>query len=232
MAVAWLITFLALVGVVFGALGHARLPSSQLAAAGGGLLAGICAFWLLPEISETVGWTWAACLILIACGLLLLAAHFLGDAEHSSPHSVVAPLLAATALHSFLDGWSVRTLAVQAVANVAAPIGLALHKIPEGLALGWIARKTLKRTPAAIAAAGAVELLTPLGAFVEPFADHSGFAAFGPHWTAVVLATVGGSFLFLGLHAVIPERKKLGVMVIFLATFAAVGLLAFVRRPD
>lgn len=231
MVVAWLITALALFGVFFGALGHARMPSAQLAAAGGGLLTGICIFWLMPEIAGTLGIWRASGFLLAVCAVLLLIDRVLGDAEHPGHHRFVAPLLAATALHSFLDGWSVRTLSVRALANVAVPIGLALHKIPEGLALGWLSRRTLKRTQAAIATASAVELMTPVGAFVEPYADHSGFAAFGPSWTALLLATVGGSFLFLGVHAIIPERKKIAVLAIFLSTFAAVGLLAFLHEP-
>jgi hypothetical protein len=229
-AVAWLITTLALVGVLFGALGQARMPSAQLAAAGGGLLTGICIFWLMPEISSTLG-MWRAIAILTAvCVALLFIDRVLGDAEHPDHHRFVAPLLAATALHSFLDGWSVRTLSVQAFANVAVPIGLALHKIPEGLALGWLTRRTLNRTGPAIATASAVEFMTPIGAYVEPYADHSGLAAFGPSWTALVLATVGGSFLFLGIHAIVPERKKIAVLAIFFCTFAAVGLLSFLHQ--
>jgi zinc and cadmium transporter len=231
MVVAWLITTLALFGVFFGALGQARMPSAQLAAAGGGLLTGICIFWLMPEISSTLGMWRAIGFPVAVCVALLLIDRVLGDAEHPDRHHrFVAPLLAATALHSFLDGWSVRTLSVREFANVAVPIGIALHKIPEGLALGWLARRTMDRTRAAIATASAVELMTPVGAFVEPYADQSGLAAFGPSWTALVLGTVGGSFLFLGFHAIVPERRKVAVLAIFFCIFGAVGLLAFLHE--
>src|SRR6516165_8081801 len=130
MAVAWLITALALSGVFFGALGHARMPSAQLAAAGGGLLTGICIFWVAPEIAGALGFWRAIGLLIALCVLLLLIDRVLGDPEHPGHHRLLAPLLAATALHSFLDGWSVRTLSVRAFANVAVPVGLALHKIP------------------------------------------------------------------------------------------------------
>lgn len=230
MTIAWLITALAIAGVIVGVLGHARVPSSQLTAAGGGLLSGICIFWLMPEISSAFGLFRTAALVLAICVVLLLADRWLGHAEHASPH-ILLPLLAATSLHSFFDGWSIRMLEGQVLANVAVPIGLALHKFPEGLALGWLARKAFPRFATAIGVACGVELLTVVGAFVEPLADHSGVAAFGTMWTGLVLAAIGGSFLFLGLHAILPDRKRPGIVAIFLSTFAVIGLLSFLREP-
>src|SRR4051812_39639314 len=100
MAVAWLITALALVGVIIGALGHGRMPSAQLAAAGGGVLTGICVFWLMPEISSTLGTVRTIGLLIAVTGVLLLMDRVLGDPEHPGHHHVIAPLLGATALHS------------------------------------------------------------------------------------------------------------------------------------
>lgn len=222
MLIAWLITALAIAGIFGGVLGHVRLPSAPLAAAGGGLLVGICIFWLMPEIVPITGFFRAVVLLAAVCAFLLTIDRTLG-------HRFMLPLLAATALHSFLDGWALRTLAIRPLENIAVPIGLALHKIPEGLALGWIVRKWLPNAAAAVALASAVELMTPLGSFVEPYADRNGLAMFGSFWTAIVLAIVGGSFLFLGLHAVLPERRKGNIVVIFFATFAVVGCLTFLR---
>ncbi len=57
MGAAWLLTLLALAGVVTGVLmGQARKLSTYLGAAGGGLLFGIALFWLLPEIAQNSGW--------------------------------------------------------------------------------------------------------------------------------------------------------------------------------
>ncbi len=222
MLIAWLITALAIAGIVGGVIGHVHVPSAPLAAGGGGLLVGICIFWLLPEVVPITGLLRALLLIAAVCGLLLLVDRTVG-------HRFVIPLLAATALHSFLDGWALRTLAIRPLETIAVPIGLGLHKIPEGFALGWIARRWVSKAVTAAALASAVELMTPLGAFVQPFADRGGFAMFGPLWTALVLSVVGGSFLFLGLHAVVPERRKARVVTIFLATFAVVGFLTLFR---
>ncbi len=226
MAAAWLLTVLAFAGIVTGALmGRVTVLSSLLGAAGGGLLAGIALFWLLPEIAASVGWTAALLLALIACIVMLLLDRFLEHSDYRHGHSVIGPLLAAAALHSFLDGWSVRAFSGQALADVAVPVGLALHKIPEGLALGWISHKSLGSVSKSIAASAAAESLTIVGALVEPRTNQSGLLAFGAWWEATVLAVIAGSFLFLGCHALLPDWKRPRMLLVFLATVALAGLL-------
>ncbi|HEX3684699.1 MAG TPA: hypothetical protein VHU83_19330 [Bryobacteraceae bacterium] len=231
MAVAWALTLLAFAGIVAGLfLEHILTLSDHLSAVGGGVLFGISLFWVIPEIADSSGWV-AAIVLAVAAGVCLAGLdRLLIHTGHSPRHGVLAPLLAATALHSFLDGWSVRALAIHPVADVAVPVGLALHKIPEGLALGWIVRRSISSKWKAAGAAAGVELLTAAGAFVEPRANQSGAAAFGAWWSAVVLAIIAGSFLFLAFHALAAARKRAGVVAVFLATLAAVGGLALVKH--
>ncbi len=226
MAVASLLTLLALAGVAIGlAAGQSRTLSSHVAAAGGGLLFGIAIFWLLPEIAESLGWIRAVSLAAVAlCGLVLIDRVLLH--RHDSPgHGVIGPLLAATAAHSFLDGWSVRVFSGQPLANIAVPLGLGLHKIPEGVAVGWIARRSFPSTWKAACAGVAVEAMTLVGAWAEPRVDASGAARFGAWWTATVLAIIAGSFLFLGVHAVLPARRRVGVIAVFVGTVVAVAIM-------
>ncbi len=231
MAIASLLTVLALVGVVAGVLvGQARSLSCYLTAAGGGLLFGISLFWLVPESAAASGWLPASIMTAVACLALALAERFLIHGTDGSGHTAFGPLLIATAIHSFLDGWSVRALGAERLATFAAPLGLALHKIPEGLAVGWIARRSLTSPWQAALTASAVESVTLLGAYIEPQASRSGFAAFGPGWTSVVFAVIGGSFLFVGLHAVLPNRRRVGVMLVFIATFLIVGTVGFLKN--
>jgi zinc transporter ZupT len=230
MLAAWLLTVLAFAGIAAGLfLGYAGSLSDQLAAAGGGLLFGISLFWIIPEIAQTSGWGPALALALVTCCALLVLDRLLLHTGHSPRHGVIGPLLAATAIHSFLDGWSVRAFSIQPLANVAVPLGLGLHKIPEGLALGWIARRSFSPAWKAAATAAAIETMTLVGALVEPRANDSGVAAFGPWWTAVVLSIIAGGFLFLGLHALLPARNRAGVVPVFITTLAAVGGIALVR---
>ncbi|MGH9584341.1 MAG: ZIP family metal transporter [Bryobacteraceae bacterium] len=222
MAAAWALTLLALCGVAIGvSLGQRRLLSAHLSGAGGGLLLGIALFWLMPEIAEASGWAIAAGFTTAAFCAVGLLDRVLLHAGHSPREGIMGPLFVATAVHSFFDGWSVRMLTSQALAGVAAPIGLALHKIPEGLALGWIARRSMKSLRMALAVSAAVELVTLAGAFVEPAANRSGIAAFGNWWTAAVLAVIAGTFLFLGFHTVFPNRRNAGVVGVFFVALVA-----------
>jgi zinc and cadmium transporter len=224
-----MLTLLACAGVAVGVvLGSSGKLSDHLAAAGGGLLFGIALFRILPEIAGSSGWAAALALSAAACGGLIAVDRVLLHTGHSPRHGVMGPLLAAAAVHSFLDGWSVRALAIQPLADVAVPLGLALHKVPEGIALGWIARRSLSNRLEAGALASAVELLTVLGAWIEPRVNASGVAAFGSWWTAVVLAIIGGGFLFLGIHGLLPARTRRGVVPIFLAAVAVTAALALV----
>ncbi len=226
MGAAWLLTLLALAGVVAGArIGQARRLSWYLGAAGGGLLFGIALFWLIPEIAQSSGWVVAFAFTIVVCCVALLLDRLLAHTGHGPGHGVIGPLLAAAAVHSFLDGWSVRALSGQPLAHVAVPVGLAMHKIPEGLALGWITHKSLGSTSKAISASAAVEAMTLVGAFVEPRANQLGVTEFGTWWTAAILAIIAGGFLFLGLHALWPGWKRPSVVLLFLASLALVGIL-------
>ncbi len=226
MGLACLVTLLALAGVAAGVtLGHARTLPSHMAAAGGGLLFGIAMFWVMPEIAEISGWPVACLLPIVAAGAMLLTDRLLIHAAHAARRTVIAPLLAATAVHSFVDGWSLRALAGQPLAGIAVPLGLGLHKVPEGLALGWIAHRNMSSTWRAALAAGGVELLTVVGAFVEPWADESASVKFGAWWTAAMLGVISGSFLFLGVHALLPGWRRPGVVMVFLASLVLVGLV-------
>lgn len=227
MAVAWLLTALAVAGVIGGVLmGQARTVSSDLAAAGGGLLSGIALFWLLPEVAEISGWAAAVIIAALACGAMLALDRVFMHANGAHMHHTLMLLLIAASLHSFLDGWSVRAFYdVHAFASLAVPLGLALHKIPEGLALGWVTHKSLGAAKA-IGASATAEFMTVIGAFLEPRVNHFGMAQLGAHWTALMFGVIAGSFLFLGVHVLWPEWKRARVLVLF---FAALIVAAFLR---
>lgn len=229
MPLALLLTLLAVSGIVAGLfLGQSRGLSPQLLAVGGGLLFGISLFWVFPEMVESSGWLLAALLLTGGVAALWMVDRFIfaicpscshnHDHEHDCHkpplHGFALPLLIFTAVHSLLDGWSIRLLG-SGLISWAVVVGLALHKIPEGLALGIITRKSM--TTAARAAAGAigVESFTLLGAFIEPRVNQAGALRFGAIWTTCVLGLIAGSFLFLGYHTVHNRRKSLRVLTSF-----------------
>jgi zinc transporter ZupT len=223
---AWLLTVIAWAGAAAGVFLHERRLSGTLAAAGGGVLFGVALFWLVPEMAQHAGKA-ALLYAAIACALIAVLDRILAHTGHSPGHGVLGPVLAATAAHSLLDGWALRALAAVPLTGIAVPLGLALHKFPEGLALGWITRTASRTASWALALCIVVEGVTLIGAAVEPVANRSATAAFGPAWTIAILAIIAGAFLFFGLHAVLPEWRRAGVLTIFLAAVLAVALMAW-----
>jgi zinc transporter ZupT len=238
-----LVTFFAFAGVLAGvSLGTSRHLSPQLVAVGGGLLFGTSLFWVFPEMVEGAGWLFSIMLVGAGAGVLWAVDAFVfsicpscshthdhGHCGKPPLHGFAVPLLVATALHSLLDGWSVRLLAGDALASWTVPVGIALHKIPEGLAIGLICRKSMSSAAKATAACLLVESCTLIGAWIEPATNRAGALHFGSLWTTCVLGLVAGSFLFLGYHTIHRGRHQLGVIRAFGLTVAFVGAAAFIR---
>jgi zinc and cadmium transporter len=243
MVLALLLTAFAMAGVVVGVLiGETRGLPPKIAAAGAGLLFGIPLFWLLPEMAQRSGWRAGVLALTLGAATLWCVDHFVypicpscshgHDHEHCSApplHGFAAPILIATGVHSILDGWSIRFFSGDAIAGVAAQLGLALHKIPEGLAVGLITREAMSSTNLALLMCIAAESLTVVGALIEPGADHTATRHLGQLWVTGVLALVGGSFLFLGFHTVHGNRKTRGVIPTFLATLVTLAGVAWVH---
>jgi zinc transporter ZupT len=196
----------------------------------GGILMGVALFWVLPEMA--VFFRWPAALAWIGAGFLLLAlfdryVHPVCPAcshTHAHDHCVTrlhgfaTPLLAAAALHSALDGWSAVAAQSSTFGSVLL-LGIAAHKIPEGLALGVIARAALEKRSAAVAWCAAAQAATLAGAGLESFvAPHM-----GPHGLHALLALAGGSFLYLGGHAVHGESQRSGVTPAFVSALTGVA---------
>ncbi len=153
----------------------------------GALLLGVALFGLLPELAQEIGWIPA--LVLFALGYFLLSA--------SSLHRFTIPLIATAALHTFIDGWGLASLQSSGSLGVriAFPMAVMLHKAPEGLALGAMLESSTGSKRRAFAWVAAVELITVAGSAV-------GFALAAGAWISYLLAVTGGSFVYLGAHAV------------------------------
>jgi zinc and cadmium transporter len=197
----------------------------------GGILIGVALFWVLPEMADALSWMNA--LVWIAAGFAGLWAvdRFLHpvcpgcshphDHELSSAelHGFAAPLLIAAAIHSALDGWSISAATGSAHLGMPFVLAIAIHKIPEGLALGVIVRAAVESRRAALGWCLLAESATLAGAALE-FALAS---YLGPHALNALLAIAGGSFLYLGGHAVYGEFRRQGVAPGFLPALAGVA---------
>lgn len=172
----------------------------------GTLLLGVAAFGLLPEVAEEIGW-WHALSVAIAAFVFLF---FLDRLVF--PHSVrtagfATPLVIATAIHASIDGWGLVTVQM-AGTGLASSIAVAiiLHKIPEGLALGGLLRAATGRNDKAFALCVLAETPTLLGAL-------AGLSITPTGWVQYALALAAGTFLFLGVHAVLEfvEMRRNGL---------------------
>ena len=203
---------------------------------------GVAVFWVLPEIAEFFHWPGALACVAAGVFLLWLTDRFIypvcpacapaHDHDHcaSRLHGFATPLLAAAALHSALDGWSMMAgQTAHAGLGTAFGFGIAAHKIPEGLALGVISRAAMDKRSVAFAWCTAAQAATLLGAAMETiFAPHIGAAGL-----QVLLAIAGGSFLYLGGHAIHGELRRSGAAPAFVPALTGVAgssvLRLFVR---
>jgi zinc transporter ZupT len=197
----------------------------------GGVLVGIALFWVLPEMAEFFRWPGAVAWIGAGFALLWVIDRYVyplcpvcsQSHEHNNCatelHGFALPLLAAAALHSGLDGWSVLAAQSSSGFGTAFVMGIAVHKIPEGLALGVIARAALESRGAAITWCAIAESATLVGggfeSILSPHMDQSNLHA--------LLALAGGSFLYLGGHAVHSEFRRSGPAPAFVPALTGVA---------
>jgi zinc transporter ZupT len=137
-------------------------------------------------------------------------------------------LIAAAALHSFLDGWSISTVQSTATLGlrVAVPLAVTLHKLPEGIALGGILRASVGGRATAMGWCALAESTTLLGAVLGlTMAPH-----LGTQWTLYPLGITAGWLFYLGYHAVHEEWKKRGAAPAFLSALTGVAGAAAIQR--
>lgn len=192
---------------------------------------GVALFWVLPEMADFLSWSNALAWIAAGFAVLWAVGRFVypvcpacshsHDHDHCSAdhHGFAPPLLIAAALHSALDGWSVSAAGGSARLGMPFVLAIAIHKIPEGLALGVIARAAMASRRAALGWCLLAEAATVMGAALElvlaPY--------LGPHVLHALLAIAGGTFLYLGGHAVHGEFRRRGIAPGFFPALAGIA---------
>jgi zinc transporter ZupT len=170
--------------------------------------------WILPELAGDLGWFTGLSFMMVGFVILwLIDKHVYPvcpscshthdhDSCSTRLHGFAAPLVAATAIHSTFDGWALA--AAHAAGSEGIWAGIIIHKIPECLVFGIILRAAMKSRRNAMIAASLAQAATFLGAALEiQLAPH-----IGAHFILVLLAIAGGTFLYLGFHAVHGEWKR------------------------
>jgi len=188
-----------------------------------GVLLGVALFGLLPELAEEAGTAPSVLLALAGYALLFAINRYAypvcPTCTHAHTHShdhgacttelhgFAPPLVAAAAMHSFLDGWMIATAQLASAGlRLAVPIAIALHKLPEGVALGGILRASMKSRLSALAWCLVTEGTTLAGALAGLWMA----PRLGTSWTMVPLGLAAGWLLFLAWHAVEEEWKLRG----------------------
>ena len=192
---------------------------------GAGLLMGMALFGIWPELSETLGWAAGLGVLSIGFGLLWVINRYVYpvcpscSAAHNHGtctvilHGFALPLVAAATLHSLMDGLAVGAAHDEGQGRLAWGVflAIAIHKIPEGLAYGTILRAALRSRISALGWCAVAQAPTILGAILESLAADR----FGVGWLIVPLSIAGGSFLFLGYHAIHNEWRRNGMLPAF-----------------
>ena len=204
-----------------------------------GTLLGVTIFAIFPESFGASSW-WTVFLAL-ATGYALFffiskhvhhvcpacaASHFdVAATRHFS--EIATALIVALAIHSTTDGL---VLGIQHEAPTMDATkwslfsALCIHKVPEGLALGSLLIGAGLHRTAAFGWVAAVEATTLLGGVIGYFL----LAKVSTFWLGLIMAHVGGGFIYLAVHAVLGELLKHGkklVLTSFSAGVALIGIL-------
>ena len=204
-----------------------------------GVLLGVALFGLLPELALESGWVPTLALFAAGYGVLLAVNRYVypvcptcaHDHDHNACatelHGFAAPLIIAAAMHSFLDGWSVATTQFAPLGlRLAVPLAVALHKVPEGIALGGILRVSVKARAQALGWCAVVEGTTLVGGAAGLWlAPH-----LGAGWIAYPLGLMAGWLFYLGFHAVHEESKRRGPAPAVLSALTGVAGAALILR--
>jgi zinc transporter ZupT len=214
-------------------------PLCALISFAAGTLLGVTLFAIFPEgLSYSGAWPVIGA---AATGYLLFyliskhvhhvcpacaASHFDADAtRHFS--EIATALIIALAIHSTTDGLA---LGIQQEAPSLDSTkwslfsALCIHKVPEGLALGSLLIGAGFRRGAALGWVAAVEATTLLGGAIGIL----WLGKVSSFWIGLIMAHVGGGFLYLATHAVLGEMLKHGkrlVLTSFSIGVALIGIL-------
>jgi len=205
-----------------------------------GTLLGVTFFAILPEGVDAAP-LWAV-LLAVATGYALFlfvskhvhhvcpacaASHFDADAtQHFS--EIAAGLIIALAIHSTTDGVALgiqREAPTMVATKWSLFSALCIHKIPEGLALGSLLIGAGLHRTAALGWVAAVESTTLIGGAIAYFF----LTNISTFWLGLIMAHVGGGFIYLAIHAVLGEMLKHGKKLVLTSFLLGVVLIALLN---
>src|SRR6266542_2608882 len=227
-------------GAVSTSLRLEHKPLCALISFAAGTLLGVTLFAILPESLGACPW-WGVILGL-ATGYALFffiskhvhhvcpacaASHFDADAtRHFS--EIATALIIALAIHSTTDGLALGIqgeIPAMDATKWSLFSALCIHKVPEGLALGSLLIGAGLHRSAALGWVAAVEATTLLGGVIGYFF----LTKVSTFWLGVIMAHVGGGFIYLAAHALLGEMLKHGRKLVLTSFSAGVALIALLN---
>jgi len=212
-------------------------PLCALISFAAGTLLGVTIFAILPESFSASPW-WTV-ILAVTTGYAVFffiskhvhhvcpacaASHFDADAtRHFS--EIATALIIALAVHSTTDGL---VLGIQQQASTMDATkwslfsALCIHKVPEGLALGSLLIGAGLHRTAAFGWVAAVEATTLLGGVIGYFF----LSHISTFWLGLIMAEVGGGFIYLAAHALLGEMLRHGKKLVLVSFSAGVALIA------
>src|SRR5213078_5273937 len=224
-------------GSISASLRLEHKPLCALISFAAGTLLGVTIFAILPESFGACPW-WAGLLALITGYAIFFfiskhvhhvcpacaASHFDADAtRHFSEIATV--LIVALAIHSTTDGLA---LGIQGEIPASGATkwslfsALCIHKVPEGLALGSLLIGAGLRRPTALGWVATVEATTLLGGAIGML----WLGKVSTFWLGLIMAHVGGGFIYLATHAVVGEMLKHGKKLVLTSFLIGIALIA------
>jgi zinc transporter ZupT len=215
----------------------AHRPLCALISFAAGTLLGVTIFAILPESFGACSW-WTVFLAL-ATGYAVFffvskhihhvcpacaASHFDADAtRHFSEIATV--LIVALAIHSTTDGLALGIqgeIPAMDATKWSLFSALCIHKVPEGLALGSLLIGAGLTRTTALGWVAAVEATTLVGGLIGYFF----LTKVSTFWLGLIMAEVGGGFIYLAVHALLGEMLKHGKKLVLTSFSLGVALIA------
>ena len=213
-------------------------PLCALISFAAGTLLGVTFFAILPESLATNQWWMVTIALVTGYGLFFFiskyvhhvcpacaASHFDEDATRRFSQIATA-LIVALSIHSATDGIALGIgREFHVAANWSLFLALCIHKFPEGFALGSLLIGAAFPRLTALGWVATVEAATILGAAIGFFC----LANASVFWLGLIMAHIGGGFLYLAAHAVLGEMVRHGKQLVITSFCAGVSLIGILN---